>query len=92
MICCDQYAAIMNAVRNHIPTTVITLDDWHLNKNQRKNVVKESERRKKALLDELQEEDFQALEATSILATSKRGKRKDLNNELHALRQSAIEE
>lgn len=38
MVCMDQYAGLIAAVKKVLPNCFLTLDDWHLNKNQLKNV------------------------------------------------------
>ena len=37
----DQNAAILHAAENQLPTTLVVLDHWHLNKNQRANCTEE---------------------------------------------------
>ena len=42
VICTDQDGAIIRAVHRHLPTRSHVLNNWHLNKNQLKNCIKES--------------------------------------------------
>ena len=40
-LCCDQDSSILRATEVQLPTTLVVLDHWHLNKNQRANCILE---------------------------------------------------
>ena len=40
-LCCDQDSAILHATEVQLPSTLVVLDHWHLNKNQRANCIEE---------------------------------------------------
>ena len=54
VVSCDQDAAIHCAVKENMPTSLIFLDEWHLNRNQLKNSGMEAGRSKgKFKMDDL---------------------------------------
>ena len=39
LVVCDQNSSIINSVESVFPSTLVILEDWHLNKNQLKNIM-----------------------------------------------------
>ena len=49
LVCCDQDGAILAALQHELPDSLVTLDHWHLNQNQKKNCLREAKKMEKYL-------------------------------------------
>ena len=51
MVCCDQDWAILGALEIEMPDSLVILDEWHINQNQRRNCLREANSRREQWVD-----------------------------------------